>query len=163
MLALLHCLVGWHVVTYTQGCELRVQPPVGACMGDDWSIFFSDIDVSLSLPSPLSKINKHVLGWGICMYIWCSLMATTFLEWILRRNITWRTLTHITKLFSRRIRTIYRFVGRVTTRLYQYSVIIILKSYCWFDRWRNTFLYSYYQLQFFFELSHLNVEASVFF
>ena len=42
---------------------LRVQSLVGVCSGGNTSMFLSHTDVSLplSFPSPLSKINKHVL------------------------------------------------------------------------------------------------------
>ena len=44
-----------------------VQPPVGVCTGGNWLMSLSPMDVSfsLSLPSLLSKTNKHVLGWGL--------------------------------------------------------------------------------------------------
>ena len=45
----------------------RFGPWFRACARGNWSMFLSHIDVYLppSLPSPLSKINKHVLRWGV--------------------------------------------------------------------------------------------------
>ena len=41
--------------------------PQSGCMRGNQSMFLSHINlsVSLSLSSPLSQINKHVLGWGL--------------------------------------------------------------------------------------------------
>ena len=52
--------IGWSIILYTK--RLGVQFLVKAHMGGNWLMFLSHIDVSLSLslPSPPSKINKHI-------------------------------------------------------------------------------------------------------
>ena len=66
---------GWSVIPYTKrlwvGSPLKAQPrlwvqsQVREHMEGNWWMFLSHINVSLSLLSSHSKINKYILGWGL--------------------------------------------------------------------------------------------------
>ena len=80
--------------------RLWVKSPFRARMRGTQLVFLSP---SLSLPSPLSKINKHVLGWGLKKWEWsqwCNLILLHLFVKKMNWYKMWKNFVNYQALFK---------------------------------------------------------------